>query len=112
MNRDPTATRRGGSVLLDYEAEQDAYLRRGARDLVPVVVAGWPVANRERPPEPARDGHVWYRGWEVGYSWEYDTWGGEGWLAYKGGCDLDASMVAASTYAACLDEVDDREDEG
>lgn len=67
--------------------------------------------ERIRPAEPTLTNHVWYRGWEVGFSHDSAYWCGEGWIAYKGGCDLDAPEVRAKTYAGCLDEIDEQEDE-
>jgi hypothetical protein len=64
-----------------------------------------------RPPEPQGDDVVWYRGWEVGFDGMAHDYGGEGWRAYKGGCDLDAPQVSARTYDACLDEIDSEEDD-
>jgi len=63
-----------------------------------------------RPKEPCALDHVRYRGWEVGWSSTSEYWCGEGWIAYKGGCDLGAPEVRASTYQSCLDEIDNEED--
>lgn len=62
-----------------------------------------------RPAQPGLTDHVWYRGWEVGYSRDADFWSNEGWIAYKGGCDLGAPEVRSGTYEACLDLIDDEE---
>lgn len=64
-----------------------------------------------RPAEPYGDKCVWYRGWELGYSFESEYWGGEGWIAYKGGCDLGAPEIRAGRYVLALDAIDDEEDE-
>jgi len=64
-----------------------------------------------RPLEPQGTDHVWYRGWEVGYDHDAANWGGTGWRAYKGGCDLDAREVMSATYQGCLDEIDEQEDD-
>jgi hypothetical protein len=64
----------------------------------------------ERPTEPT-EGSVWYRGWECGYEPERGNWTGEGYTAYKGGCDLDAKQAHGATWAALLEHVDDEEDE-
>lgn len=64
-----------------------------------------------RPPEPQGTTCVWYRGWEVGWDHDAAFWGGTGWRAYKGGCDLDALEVMSETYQGCLDEIDEQEDE-
>jgi hypothetical protein len=57
------------------------------------------------PPEPDHNHLVWYRGWEAGRS-------GFEWVAYKGGCDLDAESVHASSWEELLDLIDDEmEDE-
>ena len=69
------------------------------------------VTRFTRPLEPKGTDNVWYRGWEVGYSADAGYWSDDGWIAYKGGCDLDAQEVRAATYEACLDLIDDEEDE-
>lgn len=63
-----------------------------------------------RPTEPT-SGAVWHRGWEVSYEPERARWTGEGWTAYKGGCDLDVPCVTAASFEGCLNFVDDEEDE-
>ena len=63
------------------------------------------------PREPVADATVYYRGWEIGWSRVAWYWSGEGWIAYKGGCDLDAREVRSATYQGCLDAIDDEEDE-
>lgn len=68
-------------------------------------------ALEARPAEPKGDGNAWYRGWEAGYEPERGNWVTDGFVAYKGGCDLDAPQVSAATWAALLDEIDDQEDE-
>lgn len=64
-----------------------------------------------RPAAPSGTDNVWYRGWEVGYDADADFWSNEGWIAYKGGCDLGAPEVRSATYEACLDLIDDEEDD-
>ena len=64
----------------------------------------------ERPVEPTESADVWYRGWEVGFDDTAHRWSGEGWRAYKGGCDLDAPTVSAATFIGCLNEIDEAED--
>ncbi len=63
-----------------------------------------------RPALPMGEAHVWYRGWEVGYSHHAAYWSGEGWIAYKGGCDLGAPEVRSASYVQCLHAIDDEED--
>lgn len=101
----------------------EMFLGRLLDVLVPVLLALTTVAfiydkalslrrrKPMRPAEPAATHHVWYRGWEIGYDHDAAYWGGTGWRAYKGGCDLDAPEVMAATYAACLDEIDEAEDD-
>ena len=67
--------------------------------------------ERMRPPQPEGEDCVWYRGWEVGYGHDAVVWSKYGWMAYKGGCDLDAPSVCSTTYEGCLDAIDDEEDE-
>lgn len=64
----------------------------------------------ERPAEPESDKAIFYRGWEAGYSFEAAKWTKEGYIAYKGGCDIDAPSVTASTWEGILDAIDDEED--
>jgi hypothetical protein len=69
-------------------------------------------ARREqRPSEPTGNNVVWYRGWEVGFDQMAHDYAKSGWRAYKGGVDMDAPIVDASTYEGCLDEVDEAEDD-
>ena len=66
-----------------------------------------------RPAEPDGEATVWYRGWEVSYDGQsaYAAVFGDGrWTAYKGGCDLGAPEVRASSYQACLDAIDEEEE--
>lgn len=73
----------------------------------------WSYAHH-RPAEPSMEWgakDVWYRGWEVGYDIYREAWDKQGWVAYKGGCDLDAPHVSGKTYAQVLNEIDDTEDE-
>lgn len=65
----------------------------------------------QRPSEPQGDAVVWYRGWEAGYEGNRACWTGEGYTAYKGGCDLDAPQAHSSTWAGLLEAIDDEEDE-
>jgi len=70
----------------------------------------WPRSHPfER--EPEREDCVWYRGWEVSYEFASEHWTGNGWRAYKGGCDLGAREVSSGTYQGCLDEIDEAEDD-
>lgn len=64
----------------------------------------------ERPSEPEGEDVVWYRGWEAGYEWQLEFYAGEGYRAYKGGCDLDAPSVTAGIWAKLLDKIDEAED--
>ena len=64
-----------------------------------------------RPPEPHHSAVAWYRGWEAGYDPTAAFWGAEPWIAYKGGCDLDAPQATGRSWAHLLDEIDDNEDE-
>lgn len=64
-----------------------------------------------RPEHPGYKDHAWYRGWEIGWSHESYYWADEGWIAYKGGCDLDAPELRCKTFADMLDLIDDEEDE-
>lgn len=68
------------------------------------------AATHERPPEPDRDEGVDYRGWECLYNHEARFWTGEGWEAYRGGCDLEARRVTAYRWDQLLDEIDEEED--
>lgn len=68
------------------------------------------AAGYDRPAEPAHGEDVWYRGWEIGWNDMGAKWAGTGWDAYKGGCDLGAPRITASSFADCLDEIDDYED--
>lgn len=69
----------------------------------------WPHAHH-RPECPPGEDVVRYRGWEGGYSWASEYWAGEGYVAYRGGCDLGAREVRAGTWSAMLDLIDDEED--
>lgn len=66
---------------------------------------------RDRPKEPKRDQNVWYRGWEITWNEQSHFWCDLGWDAYKGGCDIDVPRVMATGWDACLDEIDEHEDE-
>ncbi len=61
-------------------------------------------------PEPPGGESSWYRDWEAGYEPERGSWTGEGYVAYKGGCDLDARHVTGATWDALLEAVDDEEE--
>lgn len=63
----------------------------------------------QRPPEPDHKTEVWYRGWECSYDADAAYWGAEPWVAYKGGCDLDARHTCGRTWADLLDEIDAEE---
>jgi hypothetical protein len=65
----------------------------------------------KRPDEPAWNEQVWYRDWECGFDEMSDRYANEGWVAYKGGADLDAPRVSAKSWDALLDAIDDEEDE-
>lgn len=64
-----------------------------------------------RPEMPTGEDVVWYRGWEAGWEQQLEFYTGEGYRAYKGGCDLDAPNVTAGTWAGLLDAIDEEEDE-
>lgn len=66
--------------------------------------------KHERPAEPFGEQVAWYRGWEAGYEFQLEYWTGEGYRAYKGGCDLDAPNVTADTWSELLDAIDEEED--
>lgn len=66
----------------------------------------------QRPKEPAKNDVVWYRDWECHYVAEAGYWGGEPWVAYKGGADYEAPQVSSKTWDGLLDEVDAEEDDG
>jgi hypothetical protein len=68
------------------------------------------AAGYDRPAEPAHDKDVSYRGWEIGWNDMAAKWGGTGWDAYKGGCDLGAPRITTADFSDCLDEIDDYED--
>lgn len=63
----------------------------------------------DRPQEPKGLDVVWYRGWEAGYDDMAARYVPECWIAYKGGCDLDAPTVSAATFSGLLDEIDAEE---
>lgn len=63
----------------------------------------------DRPQEPKGTDSVWYRGWEAGYDDMAARYVPDYWIAYKGGCDLDAPQLSASTFIALLDEIDETE---
>lgn len=65
-----------------------------------------------RPEKPVGDNIVWYRGWECGFNEMASRYTLEGWIAYKGGADLDAPTVTASSWHALLDGIDTEEDDG
>jgi hypothetical protein len=64
-----------------------------------------------RPDHPGYKDHVRYRGWKIGWSHESYYWADEGWVAYKGGCDLGAPELRCATFGGMLDAIDDEEDE-
>jgi hypothetical protein len=64
-----------------------------------------------RSVEPYGEGDVWYRGWEAGWDRLRDHYTGSGYVAYKGGCDLDAQEVSSGTWKGLLDEIDAMEDD-
>jgi len=59
-----------------------------------------------RPTQPMGEDSLWYRGWEAGYDDMAARYVKECWIAYKGGCDLDARTITASSWNALLDEID------
>lgn len=67
--------------------------------------------QHERPPMPHGEDVVWYRGWEAGWEQQLEYYTSSGYRAYKGGCDLDALSVTASTWTGLLDAIDEKEDE-
>ncbi len=67
-------------------------------------------APEQRPAEPHGEDAVWYRGWEAGWEQILEFFTGEGFRAYKGGCDLDATNVTAGTWSDLLDAIDEEED--
>lgn len=66
---------------------------------------------KHRPAEPESEDCVWYRGWEVGFDQMAHDYTQRGWRAYKGGVDLDAPTADGATFEACLDDVDEQEDD-
>ncbi len=62
-----------------------------------------------KPPEPPFYTAVWYRGWEAGQDDMAMRYTDESWIAYKGGCDLDAPQLAAKSWAELLELIDDEE---
>lgn len=63
--------------------------------------------THDRPEEPTPGKHVWYRGWELGFSYTAAAWSGYGYYACLGGADLDCIQITARTWADLLDEVDE-----
>lgn len=78
--------------------------------VVPAFLGGGSPSPVEHPPEPASGDSTWYGDWECGWEPERANWTGEGYVAYKGGCDLDARYVTASTWDKLLEAVDDEEE--
>lgn len=77
---------------------------------------GWihPGKGYTVPNEPAGEDTVYYRGWEASYDGlgSYAAVFGDGrWVSYKGGCDLGAPEVTASTWKQLLELIDDEEKE-
>lgn len=72
---------------------------------------GKPDLCDARPAEPKGTDSAWYRGWECGFEPDRHNWCGDGWVGYKGGCDLDAPQTSGKTWDALLDEIDAEEDE-
>lgn len=68
-------------------------------------------APEQRPAEPHGEDVVWYRGWEAGWEQMLEFFTGEGFRAYKGGCDLGAPNVSAGTWSGLLDAIDEEEDD-
>lgn len=69
------------------------------------------MARQVRPEVPHGEDTVFYRGWEAGWEQMLDFFTGEGYRAYKGGCDLDSQTVSAGTWSDLLDAIDEEEDE-
>ncbi len=67
--------------------------------------------NETRPEEPKGDALAWYIGWEIGFNYDAHAYAGEGWLAYKGGADLDAPTVSGKTFDDVLREIEEAEDD-
>lgn len=67
--------------------------------------------ERIRPQMPIGEADVWYRGWEVGWDQQREFYSGEGYVAYKGGCDLDAPQLTSGSWVGILDAIDDEENE-
>ena len=65
----------------------------------------------ERPKTPDGEDVVRYRDWEAGWDQLREFYTGQGYTAYKGGCDLDAPNVSAGTWEKLLDTINDEEDE-
>lgn len=63
-----------------------------------------------RPSEPSH-GAAWYRGWECGYDESHSYWTAHGYVAYRGGCDLDACTLTSATWRGLFDVIDEEEDE-
>lgn len=63
----------------------------------------------KRPGQPKRNAIVTYRGWECAFYSDAEFWTGNGWVAYKGGADIDAPNVNAGTWTGLLGEIDDWE---
>lgn len=68
------------------------------------------MSEHTRPPEPKGDAVVYYRGWECAFYSDAEFWSGNGWQAYKGGADIGAPNVNASSFTALLDEIDEEEE--
>jgi len=64
-----------------------------------------------KPTEPAGNSSAWYRGWEISFDDQAAAWVGEGWRAYKGGCDIGASQLSAQTFNLIVTAIDDEEDD-
>ena len=65
-----------------------------------------------QPDEPVNlDISTWYRNWEMMFDLDASMWSNEGWRAYKGGCDLDATNVSAASWQGLLDAIDEHEDD-
>lgn len=62
-----------------------------------------------RPAKPAWDHSAWYLGWEAGEDDMASRYTDECWIAYKGGCDLDAPTLRAKSWDELLDLIEDEE---
>lgn len=102
LMRWPRCGRKAIAEIKAWCAERGVALREGS-------TRG--VRTYDRPQEPRAGEAFWYRGWECGFEPDRHNWCGDGWVGYKGGCDLDAPQTSGKTWDALLDEIDAEEDE-